>query len=97
MTDLSPRELELAQLVAAGYSNAEIALKLQIAHQTVKNHVRSAYVKLGVHSRLHLALKLAELSVRPGQQQPTGLTDQTSSAPLSPPQASSLSDNRSVL
>lgn len=63
MTNLSPRELELAHLVAAGYSNTEIAAKLKISHQTVKNHVRSVFAKLSVHNRVQVTLKLSEMQM----------------------------------
>lgn len=61
MASLSPRELELAQLVAAGYTNAEIASTLQISRQTVKNHLQAAYTKLGVHNRVLLSYKVRDL------------------------------------
>jgi LuxR family transcriptional regulator, maltose regulon positive regulatory protein len=48
---LSERELEVLRLVAAGYSNAEIARKLYIAGGTVKRHINNIYGKLGVGSR----------------------------------------------
>jgi len=48
---LSDRELEVLQHVAEGLSNREIALKLCIAHGTVKNHLQNIYGKLQVHSR----------------------------------------------
>jgi LuxR family transcriptional regulator, maltose regulon positive regulatory protein len=48
---LSPRELEVLKLVAAGFGNKEIAGKLEISPSTVKRHVNNVYGKLGVHSR----------------------------------------------
>jgi LuxR family maltose regulon positive regulatory protein len=48
---LSDRELEVLRLVAAGFSNPEIARKLGISTSTVKRHVNNIYGKLGVHSR----------------------------------------------
>ena|SRR5579864_6553686 len=61
MTDLSPRELELAKLVAAGYTNTEISLRVQIARQTVKNHLRSVFSKLQVTNRVQVALRLSQM------------------------------------
>ena len=55
---LSPRELEVARLVAAGYSNRQIAETLVIGEDTVKKHVSHALAKLGVHNRTALALAL---------------------------------------
>lgn len=48
---LSPRELEVLELVAAGRTNKEIALLLDISNQTVKNHVSSILRKLAVNDR----------------------------------------------
>ncbi len=48
---LSPRELEVLELVAAGRTNKEIALNLEISNQTVKNHVSSILRKLAVNDR----------------------------------------------
>ncbi len=55
-TALSPREREIVQLVAQGYRNREIAEKLFISEQTVKNHLHNIFDKLGVSDRLELAL-----------------------------------------
>ena len=48
---LSPRELEVLEFVAAGRTNKEIALLLDISNQTVKNHVSSILRKLAVNDR----------------------------------------------
>jgi two-component system, NarL family, nitrate/nitrite response regulator NarL len=53
---LSPREREIVQLVAQGFRNREIAEKLFISEQTVKNHLHNIFDKLGVSDRLELAL-----------------------------------------
>src|SRR5437870_11796982 len=53
---LSDREKEIVQLVAQGYRNKEIAEKLIISEQTVKNHLHNIFDKLGVSDRLELAL-----------------------------------------
>jgi LuxR family maltose regulon positive regulatory protein len=48
---LSPRELEVLQLIAEGHSNREIANILVLSPSTVKVHTRSIYRKLDVNSR----------------------------------------------
>jgi DNA-binding NarL/FixJ family response regulator len=53
---LTERELEIATLVTRGMRNKEIAEKLLISEQTVKNHLHNVYDKLGVSDRLELAL-----------------------------------------
>ena len=50
--ELSARELEVFELMAAGLANATIAARLQISVFTVKNHVSSILVKTGASSRL---------------------------------------------
>lgn len=51
---LSRREQEIIRLVAGEYDNGEIADQLNLAVQTVKNHISSIYEKLEVHSRIRL-------------------------------------------
>jgi DNA-binding NarL/FixJ family response regulator len=53
---LTPREAEIVALVTQGFRNKEIAEKLSISEQTVKNHLQNIYDKLGVSDRLELAL-----------------------------------------
>jgi DNA-binding NarL/FixJ family response regulator len=53
---LSQREREIVALVAQGYKNKEMAEKLFISEQTVKNHLHNIFDKLGVSDRLELAL-----------------------------------------
>lgn len=48
---LSPRELQVLELIAAGQTNKEIAVQLDISNQTVKNHVSSILRKLAVNDR----------------------------------------------
>ncbi len=53
---LSDRELEIARLVAAGLTNDEIALRLGISRRTVDAHLDHVRTKLGVRSRVELAM-----------------------------------------
>ena len=53
---LSPREREIVNLVAQGFKNKEMAQRMFISEQTVKNHLHNIFDKLGVSDRLELAL-----------------------------------------
>jgi predicted ATPase/DNA-binding NarL/FixJ family response regulator len=59
---LSGRELEIAGLVAAGLTNAQVAHRLQLSPRTVENHVAHAMAKLGTRNRTELAARLADRS-----------------------------------
>ena len=53
---LPPRQREVAALVAAGLTNAEIGRRLALADSTVAEHVDQALRTLNQHSRLRLAV-----------------------------------------
>lgn len=53
---LTPRELETVAAVVAGYTNRDIAKKFSLSEQTVKHHLTNIFDKLGVYSRLELAI-----------------------------------------
>lgn len=52
---LSPREREVAQLIAGGFKNREIATRLSIASSTVKDHVHHILQKTGLRNRAAVA------------------------------------------
>jgi two-component system nitrate/nitrite response regulator NarL len=54
-TLLTPRELEIVRMVAAGLRNRQIAEKLSITEGTVKIHLHSIYEKVGVSGRVELS------------------------------------------
>jgi DNA-binding CsgD family transcriptional regulator len=56
--NLTPREVEVTILAGDGLEDLDIAQRLFIAPQTVKNHLKSIYKKLDVHSRTQLAARL---------------------------------------
>jgi LuxR family maltose regulon positive regulatory protein len=62
---LSPRELEVLELIAQGLSNREIAARLYLALNTVKAHARSIYSKLGVNNRTQAAARARALGILP--------------------------------
>jgi DNA-binding NarL/FixJ family response regulator len=53
---LSKREREVAQLIALGRSNREIAAALVLSNKTVESHVKHIFDKLGVHARTEVAV-----------------------------------------
>ncbi|MDG4866165.1 helix-turn-helix transcriptional regulator, partial [Streptomyces sp. T-3] len=52
---LTPRQLQVALLVAEGMTNRQVAHQLKIAEWTVVNHVRHVMRKLGCNSRVQVA------------------------------------------
>jgi two-component system, NarL family, nitrate/nitrite response regulator NarL len=62
---LSQREREIVVLVAQGFKNKEIAERMFISEQTVKNHLHNIFDKLGVSDRLELALYAIHKNIRP--------------------------------
>lgn len=51
---LTQREVEVLQLIAAGYTNSQIAQKLDISRRTVEGHRANLMAKLELHSRVEL-------------------------------------------
>ncbi len=56
---LSPQELKIATLAAAGLSNREIGLQLYLSHRTVASHLYRIFPKLGITSRAQLGTVFA--------------------------------------
>jgi DNA-binding CsgD family transcriptional regulator len=65
LAELSPRERDVAALVAAGKTNREIAATLFLSEKTVENHLSRIYGKLDVHSRAALAALAAREGTGP--------------------------------
>src|SRR6266516_1149057 len=60
---LSPRELEVLHLMAAGLSNQEMCERLFLALSTVKGHNRTIFGKLGVQRRTEAVARARELGL----------------------------------
>lgn len=67
LRDLTEREREVLALVVGGYHNDQISERLHISMGTVKNHIKSIYKKLNVHTRVEavlLALKYGLVEIK---------------------------------
>lgn len=53
---LSPREQQIAGLIASGYTDMQIAAQLKISYYTVRAIVRTVHLKLGTRRRVSLAM-----------------------------------------
>ena len=62
---LTPRELDIVSAIVAGSNNRTIATQFSISEQTVKNHLSSIFDKMGVATRLELALKAVKYHLAP--------------------------------
>ncbi len=62
LDSLSPREREVLEYVAKGFTNKEVANKLSVTPETVHWHLRNCYKKLHVRTRTEAALKLRHAS-----------------------------------
>lgn len=60
---LSARELDVLKLIAAGFSNIEIANQLFVAKSTVKTHINRIYAKLDARSRTRALLRAKEWQI----------------------------------
>jgi len=61
--DLTPREMEVLQLLAQGLTNKRIALRLRISEHTAKFHVNAILAKLGADSRTEAIVVAARLGL----------------------------------
>lgn len=60
---LSDREMEVLQLISAGFSNKKTAESLYISVNTLKTHLQNIYGKLGVHNRTEAVYKAKEFNL----------------------------------
>ena len=60
---LSPRQMEVARLVAGGATNRAIAERLHISEHTVEHHLSTIFARLGLHSRSALAAHVERTSI----------------------------------
>ncbi len=60
---LSQREHEIVRLAVAGHSTPDIARHLFLSERTIETHLRNAYTKLGVRSKLELTRRAGQLGI----------------------------------
>jgi len=63
-SSLTGREREIVELVSAGYTNRELARKLEISENAVHYHLAGVFDKLGVSNRIELVLFVAHQGSR---------------------------------
>ena len=60
---LTPREIEVLQLIAAGHPNKQIAWRLGVGEETVKSNIKSIFAKLQVNDRTHAVTTAAKRGI----------------------------------
>jgi DNA-binding NarL/FixJ family response regulator len=70
LQSLTPRQQQVAWLIARGYTNHQIALDLVVSPETVKTHVRNVLDKFEAGSKAELRVLLLDLGVRWWQAEP---------------------------
>ena len=60
---MTPRELQIAQLACKGLANEQIAQALNVKHGTVKTHLRNLYRKVWVHNKISMFLRFLEVTI----------------------------------
>lgn len=60
ITDLSPREMQVLELVSRGLQNKQIAAEVQLSENTVKIHLHNIIRKLGTHNRTEAAARFRD-------------------------------------
>ncbi len=73
--DLSPQQLRVVELVAQGLTNAEIADRLRLSVNTVRNYLSQVMRRLGARNRTEVALAMAQLALQRPEHNPPGNGD----------------------
>ena len=78
---LSSREIEVATMVWQGHTNRDITREIGTSEQVVKNYLRTTFDKLGVWSRLELALYISHHGGEQWTEPKSGLRNEKISLP----------------
>ena len=52
LSDLTPREMQILQLILEGRTNREIAAEIFVSEKTIEFHLKNIYTKVGVRKRI---------------------------------------------
>lgn len=66
LAGLTPREVQILEMVARGLQNKSIAAAFSLSESTVKIHIHNIISKLGVHNRTEAAARFRDRDMRPG-------------------------------
>ena len=64
LSDLTPRELEILQLVLGGWTNKAIAAAISVSEKTVEFHLDKIYTKIGMRTRMLAGLWAMQHGIR---------------------------------
>jgi DNA-binding NarL/FixJ family response regulator len=64
LSDLTPREMEILNLVLAGRTNKSIGASIFISEKTVEFHLNRIYTKIGIHSRMLAGMWAMQQGIR---------------------------------
>jgi DNA-binding CsgD family transcriptional regulator len=73
LTGLTPQEMQVATLVAAGLSNRETAARLYLSPKTIEYHLAHIFAKLGIRTRYQLAARFRAARGAPAEREPARL------------------------
>ncbi len=74
LSDLTPRELEILQLIVAGKTNKAIASEIYVSEKTVEFHLDHIYTKIGAHTRLMAGIWAIHQGIEAETSTPTTLS-----------------------
>jgi DNA-binding CsgD family transcriptional regulator len=95
--NLSPAQKRIAELVAQAYPNREIARRLRIKEQSVRNELSRIFKKMGVWNRVELALLMRDGKTEDRAHQPVSENEGTWPLEINPPTAKPVAPRSSTI